>query len=187
MSANAAVEMLVEEHRVILMVVKGLEAVALAIRSGERVDTASLNDAVSFMREYADRFHHAKEEELLFPSFVSHGVPLHGCPIEALLHDHQRGRELVSALAKAIEASAGGDLGASQTIANVIGSIVELYSNHIWKEDVMVFPMAERLLPPEERARLASRCEAVAESFAPGLQTGFEAFARKFAAETAKD
>lgn len=187
MSENAAVEMLVDEHRVILMLVEGLETVALAIRNDKPFDAALLSEAVEFMREYADRFHHAKEEDLLFPSLVAHGVPLHGCPIDALLHEHQRGRDLVSALAKGVEDYAHRDPGAGQTIAKVIDSMVELYSNHIWKEDMMVFPMVERLLPVEERARLASRCEAVAKSFAPDTQNRYEAFARSFAAGAAPD
>lgn len=187
MSENAAVDDLVEEHRVILMVVEGLATAALAIRSGKQVDAARLNEAVSFMREYADRFHHAKEEDLLFPSLVAHGVPLHGCPIDALLHEHRHGRDLVSALAKGVEDYVRRDLDAKQAVANAIDSMVELYSNHIWKEDNMVFPLAERLLPLDERARLATRCAAVAEKFAPGMQAQYEAFARRFTAEAKRD
>lgn len=186
MSENAAVDMLMEEHRVILMVVDGLKAVALAARNGQPIDTVSSREAVAFMRDYADRFHHAKEEDLLFPSLVGHGVPAHGCPIDALLHEHRRGRDLVKALAEAVEAYADGDPEATQAIATTIDSMVELYASHIWKEDVMVFPMVERLLPLDERLRLRARCEAVADTFGPDTRVRFEEFARKFGTDASE-
>lgn len=186
MSENAAVDMLIREHRVILQVVEGLKNVAHAILDGEPADPTLLRDAISFMRDYADRFHHAKEENLLFPSLVGHGVPLHGCPIDALLSEHRRGRELVSALATELENYTVGDPGAGPAIVSTIDAMFDLYTNHIWKEDEMVFPMVERLLPIEERARLDERCTAVAETFPPDMQTHCEDFARHFTAAVVK-
>lgn len=183
---NGAVAMLMQEHRAILAVVEGLGRVAAVIRDGgTKIAPALLEDAVSFMRDYADRFHHAKEEDLLFPALVGHGVPLHGCPIDALLHEHRRGRELVGALAAGLEARAAGDPGAGPALAETIEAMVALYTNHIWKEDQMVFPMAERLLPVEDLMRLDTQCRAVAQSFPEGAQTRFEEFASRFAAATA--
>lgn len=187
MTESSAVDLLMQEHRVILEVVKGLEAIARGLRhEGPRVDTTLLEEAVRFMSDYADRFHHAKEEDLLFPSLVAHGVPLHGCPIDALLHEHRRGRELVAEIAARIGGLAERDPDSGLPLAATIDALVELYTNHVWKEDVMVFPMVERLLPAEERTRLDAQCGAVAESFAPGMQARFEDFARCFTAATAK-
>lgn len=161
MNPNAAIDMLTREHKVILKVVEGLRGLAVFLRAGRQVDVALLRDAVTFMREFADRCHHAKEEDLLFPAFVAHGVPLHGCPIDALLHEHQKGRDLVGQIADATDAYAAGRQGAGDAIADAIDGIVAVYPNHIWKEDEMVFPMAAHLLPDEARAELYAQFEDV--------------------------
>ncbi len=71
---------------------------------GHELATQSLNDLIEFMRTYADRCHHGKEETYLFPALERSGVPLTGCPVGALRHEHQAGRALVGQLAQAVAA-----------------------------------------------------------------------------------
>jgi len=182
MNPNAAVEMLMKEHELILKVVEGLKGLAAALRSGRAADPALLREAIEFMREFADRCHHAKEEDLLFPAFVEHGVPLHGCPIDALLHEHEQGRKLVRSLVEGTDAYGRGEPGAVEVIAGAIDGIVGLYPNHIWKEDQMVFPMAGRLLPEDARAALYAAFEAVEAENPPGTHERFHAFAEQLMA-----
>lgn len=185
MNPNAAIDMLTHEHEVILKVVAGLQGLAGSIRAGRKVDVALLREAVAFMREFADRCHHAKEEDLLFPAFVAHGVPLHGCPIDALLHEHRQGRELVGRLADATDDYARNRPEAGGEIAEAIDGIAALYPNHIWKEDDMVFPMAARLLSDEARAELYARFEEVEATNPPDTHERFHRFAERLAAATA--
>jgi hemerythrin-like domain-containing protein len=111
------------------------------------------------MREFADKCHHAKEEDILFPEMVRHGVPETGCPIAALRQEHVRGRQLVTSLAERTEAYARRGAGAPDSLMAVIGDIGQLYSSHIWKEDNMVFPMVDRLFPAPDIEHLAQRFE----------------------------
>jgi len=177
MNENAAIDMLTAEHEVILQVVDGLGNLAKTLRTGKAVEPAVLREAVAFMKEFADCCHHAKEEDLLFPAFVKHGVPDHGCPIDALLRDHKEGRRLVADLAAATDAYADGDSEAAERIATAIDGIAKLYPEHIWKEDEMVFPMARRLLSSEERARLFKQFEEVEARNPPGTHQRFHRFA----------
>jgi len=48
----------------------------------------------------ADKCHHGKEEVHLFPFLEKRGVPARGCPMGALLHEHEQGRTLVTQLAQ---------------------------------------------------------------------------------------
>jgi hemerythrin-like domain-containing protein len=180
MTSNAAIEMLTAEHQLILKVVDSLRRLAGSFRAGGEVDVALLREAVAFMRKFADECHHAKEEDLLFPAFVAHGVPLHGCPIDALLHEHQQGRQFVRELASATEDSVAGSPDARNAIADAIDGIVRLYPNHIWKEDEMVFPMAERLLPAEARAELYAQFQGVEAKNPPDAHEHFHRFAEHF-------
>lgn len=180
MTSDLAIARLTHEHGVILKVVDGLRAVAERLRQGVAEDVAALRQAAVFMSEYADRLHHAKEEDILFPALVAHGVPPHGCPIDALVHEHQRGRDLAGRMSAAIELYANGAAGAGEEIAGAIDAIVLLYPNHIWKEDDMVFPMVERLFSAGDRDGLLARFEAADEAMAPEVRRDFEAFAERF-------
>jgi hemerythrin-like domain-containing protein len=180
MTPDLAVARLTQEHRVILKVVDGLRRLADRLRAGEAVNVAALRQADAFLGEYADRLHHAKEEDLLFPALIAHGVPQHGCPIDALLHEHQRGRELRGRMAAATELYAGGDAGAAEEIASVVDAVALLYPNHIWKEDEMVFPLVDRLFPDGDRDGLLARFAAADAVMAPEVRRDFEAFADKF-------
>ena len=156
MDAKHPIHELTREHQDILKVVHGLSLFDAALERGERIDTVLVRQVVEFMREFADRCHHAKEERILFPEMVRKGVPEAGCPIGGLLREHVQGRELVSALARANEAHAEGEAGAADALRAAIAGIQQLYPNHIWKEDQMVFPMAQRLFDAAETARLAA-------------------------------
>ncbi len=176
-------ETLHHEHVYILKVVNGLEALGERLKAGGTVDAATLREAVEFMRSFADRCHHGKEEDLLFPAMEAKGVPEHGCPLGALRDEHVKGRAAVTALAEAAEAYAAD--GVPAPVLEAIDRIYALYPNHIWKEDDMVFPMVARLFSAEERARLARQFEDVEESMPEGLHERAAAFADRLERETA--
>lgn len=159
MSHDNPIHQLTHEHQYILKVVHGLSAIDDALARGQQPDLARVRAVVAFMREFADQCHHAKEEAILFPAMEDKGVPHGGCPLEALLREHARGRALVGALAAATDALEGGDDAAPAALRAAIAGIQQLYPNHIWKEDQMVFPMAERLFTQAELDALGARFE----------------------------
>ena len=156
---NPAIAMLTHEHEVIMKVVNALGTMANELAHGKAVDATGLREAVRFMREFADKCHHAKEENILFPEMAKHGVPEAGCPLAALLREHSQGRQLVTALAEGTEAYARQEPQAADALMTVISNIGHLYSSHIWKEDNMVFPMVDRLFSAADISRLAERFE----------------------------
>lgn len=177
MSENPAIDMLGREHKVILKVVGGLKGLASQISEGRSIDVGLLRETVEFMREFADKCHHAKEEDILFPALVEHGVPLHGCPLDALLHEHNEGRRLIGELEQTIDAFTPDQAETGDKLIGVIEAINELYPNHIWKEDTMVFPMAERLIPPKAVLQIYGEFEEVEAQNPPGIHERFHRFA----------
>lgn len=151
------------EHEFIKKVVAALDRLAGATARAETANPDTLREIVRFMREFADRCHHAKEEDVLFPAMEKKGVPESGCPLGALRREHQQGRSLVTALADATESLSARKSGAAETIADTVHEITELYTNHIWKEDEMVFPMVDRLFSDGERAALFEEFEKAEE------------------------
>ena len=154
MAIENPIDMLTHEHKYILKVVHGLSVIDEDLSRGEQVDADLMQRVVWFMRNFADKCHHAKEEAVLFPAMEEKGVPKTGCPLDALRAEHEKGRKLVTALKEAADAYAAGSSEAVEELRGAIGGIRQLYPNHIWKEDEMVFPMAERLFMQDEMKKL---------------------------------
>ncbi len=158
------------EHRAIERMLAVLEAAAQRLESGQPVRPGLLREAVDFVRNFADRCHHGKEEENLFPRMEAAGVPRAGGPLGVMLLEHDQGREHVAAIANAIDAYEGGDGAAAGTIAENASRYVGLLRQHIGKEDNVLFPMADRVLSPDDQRELEQRFEEIeTEVMGPGV------------------
>jgi hemerythrin-like domain-containing protein len=158
------------EHRAIERMLAVLEAAAQRLESGQRVRPGLLREAVDFVRNFADRCHHGKEEENLFPRMEAAGVPRAGGPLGVMLAEHDQGRRYVAAIANAIDAYEGGDGSAAAIIAESARGYVGLLRQHIGKEDNVLFPMADRVLSLEDQRELEQRFEEIeTEVMGPGV------------------
>jgi hemerythrin-like domain-containing protein len=169
------------EHRLIETVVKALGGVAVALEKGQPAGAAILPTAVEFFRVYADKLHHGKEETVFFPMLVKRGVPPQGCPIGGLNHEHEKGRALVQALADQAPAYAQGKPGAKEALLETLRGIVDLYQNHIWKEDAMVFPMADKVLTAADQTELSEKFAEVDRAVGLDVVARLETFAKSLA------
>ncbi len=162
-----ACQILKAEHDRIAAVVNVLEAIAAGVDNGQLPAPGTIAGAVEFLRGYADQLHHGKEEALFFPRLVERGVPSQGCPIGGLTHEHEKGRALVSALAEWSPAPGQGPRDALPALREILRGLVALYRDHLWKEDEMVFPMADRFLTPADQAELSRQFAELDQSFGP--------------------
>ncbi len=152
-------EMLEAEHRVIARIVGITPVLAQRLEEGDVIKPDILKSIVEFMRIYADKSHHGKEEDLLFAVLSDKGVPMQGCPIGALVADHVSGRSLVRHLSDSAEAYARNEPEAYEGLISSLRGIAALYPGHIWKEDYLLFPMTNKLLSPEELEALRREFE----------------------------
>ncbi len=100
-----AIEMLMTEHRLIIKVLGALEKYVEAVVSNQPVDRADLAKFVTFIREFADRCHHGKEEDILFATMIDQGYPREQGPVAVMLADHEMGRQFVRAMKAIAEKS----------------------------------------------------------------------------------
>lgn len=170
-----ATEILEAEHHVIQQVVGVMAVMAEGLETGREADVGTFRKLVEFMRGFVDRCHHGKEEVHLFPALEKKGVPVSGCPLGILLHEHQSGRKLVTELAEAVEASAAAGATARERIVGSLRGLIELYPGHIWKEEYLLFPLAEKILSPEELVELAEKFAKVEEEMGHEVHRRFEA------------
>jgi hemerythrin-like domain-containing protein len=158
---KAAVRMLREEHEVILGMLTTLEAIAQRVETEEAVPLSVLTDLQDFFMLYADRSHHGKEEDLLFPLLERKGVPRVGGPVGCMLVEHDQGRGFVGAMVRNAAACAKGEAAARNAWAGAAREYANLLRNHIWKENEVLFLMADRLLSSDEQDALANEFERV--------------------------
>lgn len=157
---------LIEEHRLILRMLDVLERNATLTGTGSFRDYRFYLDAVDFIRSFADRFHHAKEENVLFEALLANGMPREHSPVAAMLMEHDQGRKFVRALECAAHKALAGDRGQDAIIvANAFGYL-QLLREHIAKEDQVLYPLAERLLPEAARPAIVA-AYAAAEAGTP--------------------
>jgi hemerythrin-like domain-containing protein len=152
--------MLRQEHEVILRALALMERLGQALQTGATVDRAALKWLIDFFSTFADRCHHGKEEQHLFPAMERHGIPREGGPLGVMLHEHEEGRAFLRAMAK----------GDDREVAGAIRGYATLLRAHIDKENGVLFPMAEQILPAEEQRELLHAFEAVEQTVAgPGV------------------
>jgi hemerythrin-like domain-containing protein len=171
--------MLEEEHRVIQKVVGIVAGFAEELESGGGPDAETLRDIVEFMRTFADKCHHGKEETHLFPLLEKRGVPVRGCPIGILVAEHQKGRALVTELAAATETYRTDNTLARKSLLESLQGLMNLYPNHIWKEEYLLFPMTNKILSSQEQKELREKFETVEKEIGRDVHRRFEQLADK--------
>ena len=155
-----AIETLMTEHRTIERVLDALVGFSEDAVRRTATEKEELGRFVTFVREFADAFHHGKEEDILFAAMVDHGFPRNGGPIAVMLHEHDQGRGLVRILRERAEQPAPWNDEDRKEIAEVSRGFADMLRGHIHKEDAILYPMAEQHLPSDALAAVGERCEA---------------------------
>lgn len=158
---------LVDEHRLILRMIALLERNAPRTAVGDYRNWQFYLDGVDFIRSYADRFHHAKEEDVLFAALVENGMPRENSPVAAMLLEHDQGRTYVLGMEMAVREALDGCAGREAAVAENALAYAALLREHIAKEDDILYPLAERVIPEAMRGEIVQgyeRAEAAADA-----------------------
>jgi hemerythrin-like domain-containing protein len=149
----SAVSILSGEHRVILQVITCLERMAAQTTREGRIPAGYARSAIEVIRTFADRCHHGKEEDILFPALEAQ-VPGFG-PTAVMREEHVIGRQHVAAMDTAIDAADVEGFVAAAT------GYTELLRAHIAKEDDILFRMAQAMMSPAQDAAILEAYRAV--------------------------
>jgi len=152
-----ATEVLKGEHRVIEQVLDCLEQMANQCERAGRLDPGPARDAVTFFRAFADRCHHGKEEQQLFPMLEDRGFSPEGGPTAVMRREHVDGRALVEKLEGVIDGAALGNEAAARGFVVWSRTYIQMLRAHIEKEDNCLFPMADRVLGEADQRELLQR------------------------------
>lgn len=149
-----ATDILMEEHRVIEKVIASLETAAHRLAAGQPIPMDFFLQAADFIKNFADGSHHRKEEGILFVALAANGMPQDAGPVGVMLADHEEGRRFTRAMREAAERVQAGDTTAAQQVTQNALGYAALLRQHIQKEDRILYPMADNVIPVEQHQQI---------------------------------
>jgi hemerythrin-like domain-containing protein len=140
------------EHRLIEKMFELVRKEIKQIEERKHADPIFIDTTVDFIRMYADRTHHGKEEDILFRDLEKKDIAERDKKImQELIDEHVYGRKTVKELVEAKERYIQGQTGALEVILDKLNVLVNFYPEHIEKEDKVFFPATEGYFSQEEQ------------------------------------
>lgn len=139
------------EHQTIL---KAIDAILIACDKFEKsntLETAYFENVIDFIKSYADKFHHAKEEDILYKTMLEGPGGMHCNPIPVMLHEHDESRRYVALMEKGLSEND------SAKVLKNTRAYCQLLQSHIYKEDNIMYPMAEEALDEVEKEEILKK------------------------------
>ena len=145
------------EHRLIERMLSVIKNALAEIETKHKVDPVFVDAAVDFIRVYADRTHHGKEEDILFRELNNKKLTSEDRQLmQELIDEHIFGRQTTKALVEANTRYRNGDETALAEISSNLKTLIEFYPRHIEKEDKLFFPSSRNYFTEkEDQAMLA--------------------------------
>jgi hemerythrin-like domain-containing protein len=159
------IKKLVEEHDRIKRLLSMVPFICDSMEKSSEINRKLIDKAVFYIRNYADKFHHAKEEDILF-KYTDEEQEI----IKVMYQEHDYGRNYIR------EAIEGVEEGNISKITSNLRNYMELLFNHIKKEDEILYPWIEKAMTKgqlEELERLFSETD---KKFDEDFELEFEGF-----------
>lgn len=139
------------EHRLIEKMIAVIKDQMSVMREQSRVDPVFIDAAVDFIRIYADKTHHGKEEDILFRDLAAKNMSDEDKRgMQELVDEHVFARKKVAELVQAKEDYVAGHKEALDTVLDRLKTLVEFYPEHIRREDEVFFPDTEKYFTRDE-------------------------------------
>jgi hemerythrin-like domain-containing protein len=141
---------MIDEHKYIKRMLKVVRKACFGVLKGEEINYDDFNQMIDFIRSYADKHHHGKEEKFLFKEMQNHlGSIGNNLITHGMLVEHDLGRLFIGDLVEALDRVKYGDEESKlDVIANAIG-YTHLLTRHIAKEDEVVYTFGGNKLSEE--------------------------------------
>ena len=144
------------EYRLIERMIALMGKEVQKIGQGLAPDMEFIRTAVDFIKTYADRLHHGKEEDILFRDLAKKQLSTeHKRIMDELVKEHALGRENTQKLVEARNKYLAGEKDSVKVIVGNMGILVKFYPKHIEKEDKHFFlPVMNYFTKDEQSAML---------------------------------
>ncbi len=160
-----AIQLMVDEHVNIKRMLNVVRNASFKIMNGSEICYEDFEQMIDFVRNYADNYHHGKEEKMLFNRMIDEiGTVGEKLVKYGMLIEHDLGRLFMQDLEIALEKVKNGDEFAKiDVIANAVG-YTNLLTRHIDKEDTVVYEFAKKQLKEDTIKIINDECLAFEEN-----------------------
>ena len=154
------IDLMVDEHMYIKRMLEVIRKACVGILNGNDINYDDFEQMIDFVRSYADKHHHGKEEKILFNRMVDEiGGAAEKLVKFGMLVEHDLGRLHMKELEESLLRVKGGDIDSRvDVIANAV-SYTHLLYRHIDKEDNVAYPFARRSLSDETIKNINLDCD----------------------------
>lgn len=139
-----------KEHEAILYVLQILDKM---MQSESETMLRYYDELLYFLKTFADKCHHGKEENYLFKELVNKGIANEGGPVGAMLQEHAEGREYIAQMSQSLDNK---DLNGFN---NAAAGYRDLLRSHIEKENDILFVLADRLIYEQAQSLMFEQFE----------------------------
>lgn len=153
------IDLMIQEHEHVERILKVTRRVCLRLMENKDIDYEDFDKIIYVIKNYADEYHHKKEEQILFKAMIEHlgdtaeTVVKHGMMVE-----HDYGRLYIKNLEEALDKLKNGYYEDKlDVIANAI-SYTHLLERNIEKENKVVFTFARNKLSKDVLVNLDKEC-----------------------------
>jgi hemerythrin-like domain-containing protein len=115
-------------------------------------------ELVYFLKIFADKCHHGKEENYLFKELINKGIPNQGGPVGAMLSEHELGRKYIAEMTHSLAAK---DIVGINSAAAAYSKLLRL---HIEKENNVLFPIADKVIDERQQEHMFEQFEQFEET-----------------------
>lgn len=154
-----AIENLRKDHESIMLMLKIMEQIAADLRNGKVFNIEHYRKIIEFINGFIDKCHHGKEESIFFPAVAQTGMVNERGQISMLLYDHILEHEYIQVLHNSID---GYKENNDQTVNSIIlasTAYTQLLRNHIKKENLELFPLAEEFIDEKMQEKMSQAFE----------------------------
>ena len=152
-----ATDILSGEHKQILKLIDLLCVRCNELEKEVEIDKEFFQKVIIFIKDYADKFHHLKEEDVLFVEFGKNLEDAHCDPTKQMLYEHEQGRNFVVGMEESLK-----EENKDKLIENAC-NYAELLRDHIFKEDNIFYPMINEVISSDTQNKILSKFKQVEE------------------------
>lgn len=156
-----ATQVLIDEHSGVMVILKVLEKLNLQINQNSQFNIDHVDEIIEFFQVFVDKCHHSKEEINLFPSIEALGTDSDRKLIKEAIDDHENARIYVSEIKDSIDAYKAGNKEKIKEFSKKSTSYISLLTQHIQKENTVIFIRADELISTEEQNEMILEFEEI--------------------------
>ncbi|TAL70526.1 MAG: hemerythrin [Bacteroidetes bacterium] len=178
----SATDILRHEHQVVMLALSGAEKLLHDIELNGKVNIERIRKFIDFSRHFTDGCHHIKEEKLLFPKMIDNGFDGDSGPVGVMLYEHQEGRKFIKNMFEIVSVNDDLEKSDIEKLSSNLRGYITLLRNHIYKENEILFNMADNVLRPEIQEELVQSFNKVeTEEVGEGVHERFHQIAHELA------